>query len=458
MRLHPMAFVMSALVSGALLSGCADGGSSVTHSAGAVPSSVQQGTVAGEQASLGRQAHSSIRRTLTVPTCSGLGTDAFVGGAGSNVASGNYSFVGAGQNNQACDGWSAIAGGYQNAISKSISPSVGDGFIGGGEFNVLTGVESNSAIVAGNTNEVSNDNSAVVGGTGNSVAAGKSLVGGGNLNTIAAAGTDAAIVSGYENNLSGEYGFIGGGSNNTLSATYGVIGGGLNNNVSGEGGYIAAGGYNSLTGIGAVIDGGFNNTAAGDYGTIPGGYVNSAGGIYSFAAGARASSAQTGTFVWSDGSDGDAILTSSRAYQFLARASGGFTLWTNAASTVGATLAPGSGTWASASDRNMKTDVVRVDDAAVLDKVASLPINRWSYVTEHGVRHVGPMAQDFYAAFGVGEDDKHITSIDEDGVALAAIKALHAENARLHRELAAVRAHDRRVDAELARIVAVLRK
>jgi hypothetical protein len=68
------------------------------------------------------------------------------------------------------------------------------------------------------------------------------------------------------------------------------------------------------------------------------------------------------------------------------------------------------------------------------------------------------MAQDFYAAFGVGEDDKHITSIDEDGVALAAIKALHAENARLRRDLAAERAHDRRVDAELARIVAVLRK
>jgi len=57
-----------------------------------------------------------------------LGTDAFVGGAGSNVASGGYSFVGAGQNNQACDGWSAIAGGYKNAISKSTDPSVGDGF------------------------------------------------------------------------------------------------------------------------------------------------------------------------------------------------------------------------------------------------------------------------------------------------------------------------------------------
>ena len=63
------------------------------------------------------------------------------------------------------------------------------------------------------------------------------------------------------------------------------------------------------------------------------------------------------------------------------------------------------------------------------------------------MRHVGPMARDFYAAFGVGADDEHITSIDEDGVALAAIKALHAENAdaraavkALHAENAALRA------------------
>jgi hypothetical protein len=127
----------------------------------------------------------------------------------------------------------------------------------------------------------------------------------------------------------------------------------------------------------------------------------------------------------------------------------------------------------------MKTNVARVDDAAVLDKVASLPISRWSYITERGVRHVGPMAQDFYAAFRVGEDEKHITSIDEDGVALAAIKALHAENGalrtegavsraamatlhaenvQLRRQLAVVRAAqsalDRRVDAALTRLEA----
>ena len=49
----------------------------------------------------------------------------------------------------------------------------------------------------------------------------------------------------------------------------------------------------------------------------------------------------------------------------------------------------------------------------------------WSYKTEHGVRHVGPMAQDFYEAFRVGEDDRHITEVDEGGVALAAIQGLN---------------------------------
>jgi len=90
--------------------------------------------------------------------------------------------------------------------------------------------------------------------------------------------------------------------------------------------------------------------------------------------------------------------------------------------------------------------VMPLDDAAVLAKVAALPISEWSYRSEGGVRHVGPMAQDFYAAFRVGEDDRHITSIDEDGVALAAIKALHAENAKtnadnrsLHSENVALR-------------------
>jgi hypothetical protein len=98
----------------------------------------------------------------------------------------------------------------------------------------------------------------------------------------------------------------------------------------------------------------------------------------------------------------------------------------------------------------MKTGVVALDDAAILAKVAALPVSEWSYTSERGVRHVGPMAQDFYAAFGVGEDDRHITSIDEDGVALAAIKALHAENRELRQENGGLRARLSRQDARLA--------
>ena len=407
MPIRSSVFAMAACLSGALLVGCADGGSSTTHAAGAVPVT-PQGTVASVQGSTGRSVHSGARRTLSVPTCSGTGVGAFLGGAGGNggvgdnpnYAAGQFAVVGGGSGNQGCDGWSAIAGGYNNAASGSGE----DGFIGAGEFNVVTGSDNDSVVVGGSGNQVSESDSAIVGGSSNAV--------------------------------STDNGFLGGGNNNIVSGEYGAIAGGLHNTVSGDGAYIAAGVYNTASGEGALVDGGFNSTANGNFATIPGGYANSAAGTYSFAAGARASAAQTGTFVWSDGSDGDTMLTSARAYQFLARASGGVTFWTNAASTVGATLAPGSGTWASASDRNLKTDVAQLDDAAVLAKVAALPIERWSYKSERGVRHVGPMAQDFYAAFGVGEDDKHITSIDEDGVALAAIKALHVENAQLRARLA----------------------
>jgi hypothetical protein len=62
---------------------------------------------------------------------------------------------------------------------------------------------------------------------------------------------------------------------------------------------------------------------------------------------------------------------------------------------------------------------------AVLDAVTSLPLSKWHYKSESpDVQHIGPMAQDFKAAFGVGADDKHIFQIDADGVSFAAIQAL----------------------------------
>ncbi len=85
-----------------------------------------------------------------------------------------------------------------------------------------------------------------------------------------------------------------------------------------------------------------------------------------------------------------------------------------------------SGTVTGSSDRNVKEDFAPVDPRAVLDKVAALPISTWQYIADNpGVRHVGPMAQDFYGAFQVGMDDKHISMVDADGVALAAIQGLN---------------------------------
>jgi hypothetical protein len=394
-----------------LLSACAGGAasSSAPAAGGALP-------LSSEHAPVIAAGTSAKRRTLAVTGCPGatLGTGAFVGGGQSNVAHGQDATVAGGQNNEACYDLSTIGGGYFNTIAGGGSDNTSASFIGGGTNNAISG-DSQSSVIGGG------DNNAITGG--------------------GTAGTNA-IVGGESNTLSGDFGFIGAGTNNT---------------VSGEGAYIAAGGYNVASGEGAVIDGGFQSTASGAFSTIPGGYVNIAGGTYSFAAGARAHAPLTGDFVWSDGSAGDGFLTSTRAYQFMARASGGYILYSDRYATVGVSLAPGSGTWASVSDRNLKTDVTTVDDGSVLEKVAALPISRWSYKSEHGVRHVGPMAQDFYAAFKVGEDDRHITSIDEDGVALAAIKALHArvgalgtENARLRARLGAMAAADTRRDAELA--------
>lgn len=99
---------------------------------------------------------------------------------------------------------------------------------------------------------------------------------------------------------------------------------------------------------------------------------------------------------------------------------GGATLMTLTAS--GLTV---NGTLVSSSDRNMKQDFAPVDSQQVLQKVSELPVETWSFKQDPATRHLGPTAQDFYAAFGTGADDKHIAVVDEGGVALAAIQGLN---------------------------------
>jgi hypothetical protein len=79
------------------------------------------------------------------------------------------------------------------------------------------------------------------------------------------------------------------------------------------------------------------------------------------------------------------------------------------------------------SDCDAKENFSAVNAREVLAKVASLPVTQWNYRRDSkGVQHIGPMAQDFQAAFGLdSRDDKHISAEDESGVALVAIQGLN---------------------------------
>jgi len=83
------------------------------------------------------------------------------------------------------------------------------------------------------------------------------------------------------------------------------------------------------------------------------------------------------------------------------------------------------GVWTNASSRELKRDFEPVDPHDILRRVVELPLAEWSYHSEDGVRHLGPVAEDFSEAFGLGDSDKAIGTIDADGVALAAIQGLY---------------------------------
>lgn len=97
----------------------------------------------------------------------------------------------------------------------------------------------------------------------------------------------------------------------------------------------------------------------------------------------------------------------------------------------------------SISDRAMKTSFADIDPLDVLGRVVAMPIDTWSYRNFPGERHLGPVAQDFYAAFGLGSTDTTISNVDAAGVSLAAIQGLNAKleasNAALRAELDALR-------------------
>ena len=360
-----------------------------------------------------------------------------------NVAADDYCTVGGGGFNRAGTfetpadlldtKYATVSGGWYNSASQWYA------IVGGGGWNAATGVAA--TIAGGYKNTASGHTATVSGGSDNMAQGDYSAVGGGSFNL--ARGTDSTVAGGgpsdpnnqtTTNNVAADYACtVAGGEGNragTLEAPadfwdgqYATVSGGLNNNACGAEATVAGGFINTASGDGATVAGGQNNIAYGTWATVLGGNSNIAGGSCSLAAGYRAKTTTAGTFVWADYSAAD--FNYNTANGFGVRASGGVTFYTNMGLTTGVTVAAGSGTWGSVSDRNAKDEIKPVDAKEVLDKVVNLPVATWKYKTEPGARHMGPMAQDLYAAFGLGDSDKSITTIDADGVALAAIQGLN---------------------------------
>lgn len=259
------------------------------------------------------------------------------------------------------------------------------------------------------------------------------VIGGGGNYSYAnrVTGNYGVVSGGRANRAHGSYAFVGGGFSNGADGDYAAVGGGRSNFASGNYATVGGGRTNFAYGDHATIAGGYNNYADGYASTVGGGRDNTANGNYSFVAGHFAKNTDPehqGVFLFADSNENAFLSTA--ANQFRVRATGGVEFVTgidlDGNPTAGAALAAGSGTWSSTSDRSLKENFSGVDGREVLAKVAGLPIQTWNYIAQGSqVRHIGPTAQDFYAAFSVGEDDLHIAAVDADGVALAAIQGLN---------------------------------
>lgn len=264
-------------------------------------------------------------------------------------------------------------------------------------------------------------------------AASPTVLAGHSLNQFGVGVAGAVIAGGGADDLGGGFS-----EPNTVSANFGVVGGGLGNTVDGFAGLVAGGRGNGAYGDYSAVLGGASNAANAAYSLALGGERNAASADYAVAAGRRAKANHLGAFVWADSTDAD--FSSARNNEFRVRALGGAHFAVSPTTNIeirvngnrlmsasnGAYLSLG-GSWVNASDRELKENFGAVNTRGILDLLATVPIQSWNYIFEGAeVRRIGPMAQDFYAAFGLGNDDRHISTVDAEGVAFAAIQALYA--------------------------------
>lgn len=279
-------------------------------------------------------------------------------------------------------------------------------------------------------------------GGSNSTASGLYALAFGDTNQ---AESTSSIVFGSGNQVKGAAGFSAG-AGNRVCDTYGVA---LGNKAISGGPILADGKCDpdsfNLRGLAAVAIG-YNVTANQDHTTAMGKFASNNG--------------FSGTFVWSDGSATATADTfrNTANNEFAARATGGFRFRTNLAGTTGCNLPAGSGVFNCTSSKFTKENFAPAGD--VLNKLRNIPVTSWNYVSEgQKVRHLGPMAEDFFAQFGLGTGNTSIGVQDLAGVSIAAVKELdeqlqekQAEIEKLQGEIKTLRSNQTELEKRLEAI------
>jgi len=386
-----------------------------------------------------------------------------VSGGNSNAASSNTSTVSGGERNRAINGYATVGGGFENLASGGYSTVGGGGSDGFNPGNTAGG--DYSTVGGGISNTASGDRSTVGGGLGNTGSNFAATVGGGNSNV--ASNNTSTVGGGFVNTASGQQSTVGGGNTNVASGSSSTVPGGLLNRAGGD--FSFAAGRRGKVRTPAQVGGGDTD---GDQGTFvwadstnadftstgPNQFlIRAAGGVgigttspqvpLQVEGGTTASVGSDNSGYFTIGNPGTANIVMD-TNSITARNAAGFAdlffqtggggnvgikrttashpihVGTTAANGNGAHLTA-SGAWTNGSSRQFKKGFAPIDSRDVLEKLADLPLTQWQYQGEDGVHHIGPVAEDFRAAFGLGHDERYITTIDADGVALAAIQGLH---------------------------------
>lgn len=371
-------------------------------------------------------------------TASGFG--ATVAGGTDNTASGSRSVVSGGFLNTASGGFSTVPGGHDNDATGDFSFAAGIGAqaLHGGAFvwadsdgasgfvapfastaidqflirasggvGIGTGNPQGILHILGATGASSSDGAAaepgrdviVETGDGGAGASGSGLAGenGGSIRLEAGNGGADGVFPGNGGDVMIQAGNGGGGG--------GTVSGNLGGNI-----VLIPG-----TGAGGNGNVGIRTTA-------PGAplHVNGSG-FFGLDSGGLASGAGKGVRIFVDGGAGNKGRVFAYDYTNLATLDLEVGVVGSTTTIQGTVLTP--------SDRGIKDDFAAVDAGAILDRLVELPLSTWKYKASAARRHVGPMAQDFHAAFddllNLNSDDKTIAPMDETGVTFASIQALH---------------------------------